>query len=34
MIQACVGVEVIPQGPAEGDHMANGRVEMAEREVK
>ena len=21
------GVEVIPQGPLEGDHMANGRVE-------
>ena len=31
---ACVGVEVIPQGPREGDHMANGRVEMAVREVK
>ena len=28
------GVEVIPQGPLEGDHMANGRVEMAVREVK
>ena len=23
-----------PQGPPEGDHMANGRVEMAVREVK
>ena len=34
MIQACVGVEVIPQGPLEGDHMANGRVEMAVGEVK
>ena len=34
MIQACAGVEVIPQGPREGDHMANGRVEMAVREVK
>ena len=34
VIQACVGVEVIPQGPPEGDHMANGRVEMAVREVK
>ena len=32
--QACAGVEVIPQGPPEGDHMANGRVEMAVREVK
>ena len=34
MIHACVGVEVIPQRPLEGDHMANGRVEMAVREVK
>ena len=34
MIHACVGVEVIPQGPLEGDHMANGRVEMVVREVK
>ena len=34
VIHACVGVEVIPQGPPEGDHMANGRVEMAVREVK
>ena len=34
VIQACVEVEVIPQGPTEGDHMANGRVEMAVREVK
>ena len=25
---------MIPQGPPEGDHMANGRVEMAVREVK
>ena len=25
---------MIPQGPLEGDDMANGRVEMAEREVK
>ena len=32
--QACVKVEVIPQGPLEGDHMANGRVEMAVRKVK
>ena len=31
---ACVGVEVIPQGPHKGDHMANGRVEMTVREVK
>ena len=34
VIHACVGVDVIPQGPPEGDHMANGRVEMAVREVK
>ena len=34
VIHACVGVEVIPQGPREGDHMANGFVEMAVREVK
>ena len=34
MIQTCVGVEVIPQGPPEGDHMANGRAEMVVREVK
>ena len=34
MIHACVQIEVIPQGPLEGDHMANGRVEMAVREVK
>ena len=33
VIHACVGVEVIPQGPPEGDHMANNRVEMAVREV-
>ena len=33
VIQACAGVEVIPQGPR-GDRMANGRVEMAVREVK
>ena len=25
---------MIPQGPLEGDHMANGRVGMAVREVK
>ena len=31
--EACAGMEVIPQGPPEGDHMANGRVEMAVREV-
>ena len=24
---------MIPQGPLEGDHMANGRVDMAVREV-
>ena len=34
VIHARVGVEVSPQGPLEGDHMANGRVEMAVREVK
>ena len=34
VIHACVGVEVIPQGPPEGDHMANNRVEMAVTEVK
>ena len=34
VIHACVGVEVIPHGPPEGDHMASGRVEMAVREVK
>ena len=34
VIHACVGVEVIPLGPPEGDHMASGRVEMAVREVK
>ena len=31
VIHACVGVEVIPQGPLEGDHMGDGRVEMPER---
>ena len=34
VIHACAGEEVIPQGPHESDHMANGRVEMAVREVK
>ena len=34
VIQACVGVEVIPQGPPEGDHISNSRVDMAVREVK
>ena len=34
VIHACVGVEVIPEGPSEGDHIANGRVEMAVGEVK
>ena len=34
VIHACVGLEVLPQGPPEGDHMANGRVEMAVRKVK
>ena len=26
VIQACAGVEVIPLGPLEGDHMTSGRV--------
>ena len=34
VIHACVGVEVNPQGPLKGDHVANGRMEMAVREVK
>ena len=34
VIHACVGVEVIPQGPPEGTHMVNGCVELAVREVK
>ena len=34
VMRACVGVEVIPHGPLDGDHMAIGRVEMAVREVK
>ena len=34
VIHACVGVGVIPPEPRKGDHMANGRVEMAVREVK
>ena len=34
VIQACLVVEVIPQGPLGTDHMANGRVEMAVREVQ
>ena len=34
VIQACAGVELMPQGSREGDHMANGRVEMAVRGVK
>ena len=33
VVHAFAGVEVIPQGPPEGDHMANGRVEMAVREA-
>ena len=33
LIHACVGVGVIPQGPPDDDHMANGRVEMVVREV-
>ena len=34
VIHACIGVEVIPQGPLEGDHMSNSLVEMAVRVVK
>ena len=34
VIQTCVGVDVIPQEPLDGGHMANGRVELAMREVK
>ena len=34
MIQACVGLDVIPQGPLEGAHMVNGRMGMTVREVK
>ena len=34
VIHACVGLEVVPQRPLEADHMANGRVEMAVREVR
>ena len=34
VIHACEGVEVMPQGLPDGDHMANGRVEMAVRDVK
>ena len=34
VIHACVGLEVIPQEAPEGDHMANGRVQMAVRGVK
>ena len=32
VIMACAGVEVIPQGPSEGDHMAKDRVEIPVRE--
>ena len=34
VILACSGVEVIPQGPPEGVHMAHGSVEMTVREMK
>ena len=34
VINACIGMEVIPQGPPESDHMTNGRVEMVVGEVK
>ena len=30
VIHACVGVEVIPQGPPEGDHMAGNGCERSE----
>ncbi|CAK0815838.1 unnamed protein product, partial [Prorocentrum cordatum] len=32
--ESVVGVEILPQGPPEGDHRANGLVEAAVREVK
>eukprot|EP00959_Pyramimonas_sp_CCMP1952_P170554 3564075-Pyramimonas_sp.AAC.1 len=32
--ESVVGVEIVPQGPPEGDHRANGLAEMAVREVK
>ena len=34
VIPACAGVEVFPQKPLEGDHMASGRVDTASRDVK
>ena len=34
VIHACVGVEVIPQGPLGGDHVANGRVEIQCRTLR
>ena len=34
VIQACAGVDVIPQGQFKGDHIANGCVETAVREEK
>ena len=34
VIHACVGVEVIPQGPPQGDQIANGRVEITVHKVK
>ena len=34
VVQAGAGVEVVPQGLPEGDHMANGGVAMALREVE
>ena len=33
VMQACAGVEVVPQRPPEGDHMANG-AEITVRDVK
>ena len=29
VIHACVGVEVVPQGPPESDHVANGNAELS-----
>ena len=34
VIQACAGVDMVPQGPIEGDYMANSGEEMAVREEK
>ena len=34
VIQACAGVELVPQNPLEVDNMANGRGDMVVRDVK